>query len=82
MRAVKLDARRCLARDTTKIESSGFESLCEEPIAIAIPHQDLHSIATPIEEHEEVAAERIVPELLDDDRVKTVEGLALMPCSA
>ncbi len=59
-----------------ELECPVLESLVVQPEAIAVPLQQLHAIATAVEEDEQAAVEGIVAKRIADHRQHTVVRLA------
>src|SRR5688572_21891040 len=69
LRAIDLDAR---SASVDALERAALEALVEEPEAVAVPHQHLHTITPLVEEAEQRSRERILSEGLPDDRHQAI----------
>lgn len=58
-----------------KLEGPFLEPFVEEPEAVAIPEQQLDAITSTVEEDKEITGERVLEELLFDDRTEAVVRL-------
>ncbi|MDK1011542.1 MAG: hypothetical protein QGM48_10840 [Actinomycetota bacterium] len=72
---IDLDAIALFVDTGQRLEGASFESLVVEPKASVVEHQELDLVSALVEEDEEVAAERIVTELLTNDPCESVELL-------
>lgn len=66
--------------DSRDLEAAAFESFVPEDQSVAVPEEDFESIATAIEEEEEVSGEGVLSKGVVDDGGEPVErGIFLIP---
>jgi hypothetical protein len=53
-----------------------LQALVQEPEPIAVPYHQLHAVLRPVEEGKHIARERVVLELIPNNRAQTIVGLA------
>jgi len=56
-------------------ERSAFQTLVNNEHAVTLPNQQLHPVAAPVEEHEQIARQWILPQYFLDHAVQAVEAL-------
>src|SRR5690606_24940839 len=76
LRRVELHMRRRRVCGTRKLERAGLKAFLHDAEAVAIPEHHLRDVTSTVEKHEQVAAQRLEPELRFDQRRKPVEALA------
>src|SRR5262249_44732329 len=70
------DVRRSLGDVAREVKAASGELLANDDVACPIPEQDPDLIPAPIPEHEEVPAERVLPEPHCYRRRQAIEALA------
>lgn len=70
MCALNLDAVS-VASDV-ELEPAFLEPLVQKPEPVPVPEEKLDPITRPVEEHEQITGERVLPELIPDESAQSV----------